>query len=279
MTKNIKKIVYPLSFTNTLLNVGNKLKIKSPKYYISIAGINIIKIAKNWPEILKWYKSHNTKEINIKMRNELSFVCFGPADLSMFTEIWAIQEYNPKGLDIKKDNTIIDIGAHVGFFSIYAAYNAKYGKVYSYEPFKNNYQTLIKNISRNKIKNIKAYNMAVASTSGKRTFYISSEHNGCHSLFQRSSKNKKIVKTTSLNDIMIRNNIKVCDFLKMDCEGAEVEILCNASPETLNKIKVIAGELHSDLLTKKEIEKMFKYLNKNNFSIMTKNGLFFALKK
>jgi len=271
-------ITYEKSLIDRLLFFGSSHGIKFKPYYMFIAGVNIIKLAKNWDEIFLWYISRKKKDIKINMRNGIAFYCSGPADLTMLTEIWAIQEYNPLEIPIKEEYTIIDIGAHVGFFSIYAATRAKKGKVYSYEPFQESYDRLTKNISINRIRNIKIYKMAVASKNQKRKFYTSGSHNGCHSLFQRGSGSMRMIQTTNLNDILKNNNIKECHFLKMDCEGAEAEIISSATAETLGKINIIAGELHSDILSKGDISVMMKVLKKNNFKVILNEGLFFALK-
>jgi len=69
-----------------------------------------------------------------------------PADLSMLTEIWVIEEYTPKEFEINTDDVVIDIGAYLGFFSLYAAKLASNGKVHCFEPLPNNFFTLSKNI-------------------------------------------------------------------------------------------------------------------------------------
>ena len=56
------------------------------------------------------------------------------------------------------------------------------------------------------------------------------------------TNNFVIVKSKSLFDIFSENNIQECDFLKLDCEGAEYEIIDSLTSEFLNKIKKYAIE-------------------------------------
>ncbi len=52
------------------------------------------------------------------------------------------------------------------------------------------------------------------------------------------------INAISLNDFFEEEKLDVCNFLKLDCEGAEYSILMNASDSTLNKIQRIAMEWH-----------------------------------
>ena len=77
--------------------------------------------------------------------------------------------------DIRNKTVIVDIGANIGVFSIYAATHAKNATVYAFEPVLANYELLIQNISKNDLNNrIRAFNLGCASESGKRNIYLSS---------------------------------------------------------------------------------------------------------
>ena len=65
-----------------------------------------------------------------------------------------------------------------------------------------------------------------------------------HSLNKKSKVSVDVLCTT-LDDIFFENNVECCDLLKMDCEGAEYEIILSASMETLKKISQIIMEYHA----------------------------------
>jgi hypothetical protein len=72
---------------------------------------------------------------------------------------------------------------------------------------------------------------------------------------------EKRVKTTTLNAIFMDYNISKCKLLKIDCEGAEYEILADAE-EFLKKCAHLRGEFHqykSSGLTVKRAENLEKY--------------------
>jgi len=52
------------------------------------------------------------------------------------------------------------------------------------------------------------------------------------------------IQCVTLDDVFKKNKIDKCDLLKMDCEGAEFEIIYNASSECLDKIEEIRMEYH-----------------------------------
>jgi len=144
---------------------------------------------------------------------------------------------------------VIDIGAQIGAASILAA--SRGAIVYAYEPFIDNYKLLVKNIAHNKYKNkIFPFKEAVGIP-GTRKLYIHDNNTGSNSLYlilpDFDEEHYEEIKTVSLASIFKKHNIKKCDFLKLDCEGAEREII----PEIINglheKIDKIGGEIHIDI--------------------------------
>lgn len=129
---------------------------------------------------------------------------------------------------INKNDTIIDIGAHIGGFSIYAADIAKKGKIYSFEPFPSTFETLKNNVLLNKRKNINLNKLAVSKNIGEFNFYVSKINFAENSLHHKYNE-KITVKTTSLSDIFRKNKIKRCNVLKIDCEGSEYDILFSST--------------------------------------------------
>ena len=76
-------------------------------------------------------------------------------DLDMIDDVWKRKDYSLPGFTIKKNNLVIDIGAHIGTFTVYAAKRAKNGLVFSYEPEKENFELLKQNIILNNLKILK----------------------------------------------------------------------------------------------------------------------------
>ena len=198
---------------------------------------------------------------------------------------------NPYQIEkIPNNSIVIDIGAHIGTFSIRCA-NDRDCTVYSYEPCKENYDLLVENININNLNNkIRAFNNAVSNKSGIREFYIDPAHYAGCSFFLKGDTEKKLfdrpyrtveIGCVTLRQIFDNNNITRCDVLKLDCEGEEKNIILdkNAS-DILDKIPMIILE-HHWLSEGKEIA---EYLRGKGFTVYSNNqfkgegGVFHAVK-
>ena len=120
--------------------------------------------------------------------------------------------------------TIVDIGAHVGIFSIKFAYKFPKAMIYSIEPEKQNFNSLKKNIKLNDLKNITPLKLAFFNKNGYLELGIDPFGSGQHSLLKRASKEKERVKVITLDSFRKKINRKI-DLIKIDTEGSEYEIL------------------------------------------------------
>ena len=67
---------------------------------------------------------------------------------------------------VRDGDNIIDIGAHIGYFTIYAAKNAYQGIVYSIEPYIESFEILKKNLKLNDLSNVKPFHAAISKITG-----------------------------------------------------------------------------------------------------------------
>lgn len=242
----------------------------------------VIKVVKNWPVyFLDYFKLVWRQYSILKLRNGILFcIRSKTSDRTILNEIWLNNFYTPQKFEINENDIIFDLGSHIGFFSVFAAISAKKGIVYSFEPSPDSFKLLEKNISLNNIKNIKLINKAVACKSGIREFILSDNASGNHfASFGGNQENKKItVPTINLEEFIKSNNISVIDFLKMDCEEAEYEIIFNCSPEIFKIIKKISMEYHN-IDSSQNATQLKKFLETMGFEVSVKGYMLYALNK
>ncbi len=123
--------------------------------------------------------------------------------------------------------TFYDLGAHWGYFSLIASNMVgPTGKVYSFEPLPTNYSRLEKNIRINDINNIEAFNNAVSSNVG--TVAFSNQKDSFANNYIKASDDTIQVVTTSLDQFVYLEGHRPPDFIKIDVEGAELDVLKGA---------------------------------------------------
>lgn len=228
------------------------------------------KIFKNWYIYPKIYFKLTKKEYAIfetKFGQKIK-IRVNSTDLMALTHVWLIEEYAKKNFDIKSCDTVIDVGAHIGLFTLYASQSCKIGNIYSYEPVKENFEILKENMNINNLKNVKIFNLAVSNSNSTITLFMNNDESG-HSMFSESSENI-IVKSTSLMKIFDDNKIKECNFLKLDCEGAEYEIIEKLPSTYFEMIEKIIIEYHMVDSHPELLEKLQNKLSANNFKFETK---------
>ena len=129
---------------------------------------------------------------------------------------------------LKPGMVVIDIGAHVGYYTLLAAkLVGPTGQIYAFEPEPGNHATLEKNIELNNYGNIVATQMAVSDQKANATMYLTSLDSGRHSLFQHGlpKQGTTQIETTTLDYFLESQGWPQVDLMKVDVEGAEVAVL------------------------------------------------------
>ncbi len=180
----------------------------------------------------------NGIKVAIRTRNAFS----KSSDISMAYECIARDDYQLRSMDIGK-GCILDIGAHIGSFSLAAAKMFPKARIFCFEPSPANYASLRKNIQINNLRNIHSFNKAVSSNEKEISICIDPVNSAANSIYGMKGAKVK-VPSLSMEKIFLNNKIKKCAFAKIDCEGAEYDILLNAPNKILEKINQMVIEYH-----------------------------------
>ena len=117
----------------------------------------------------------------------------------------------------KKDLVILDIGANVGLFTLYAKDSAS--RIVSVEPTPS-HQHLFEKIA-GKYENVELVKAALSNKDGDINFYICNYNSTCNSLVEREGDVVKVEGLT-FNSLLKKNNLEHVDFCKIDIEGSEM---------------------------------------------------------
>lgn len=154
--------------------------------------------------------------------------------------------YHLDELTFEPGDVVIDIGAHVGVVSCYLAKKWPAITVYAIEPIEANYSRLRRNITANGCTNVIPWCFAV--TSDGRDLELSGDpdtNTGHYSAFAECGPVIERTIGMSLPDFLRQHNIASVALLKLDCEGAEHEILRGMRQE-LGKVQALAMEVHEN---------------------------------
>ena len=218
-------------------------------YYFHSA-FSIIFNFKNWMSLIPFLLNKNkraSKEIKLR-EPSLAFITRGAMDIWSIKETFLDAFYSRYGIPIADGWQIIDIGAGIGDFSIFAAYNHPTTMIYAFEPFFESYQLLLENIKLNNLKNIRSSQLAIWEVEGHllldesagEPLQVMSKQED----YQRDEHSSVRVKSTTLRQVFEIYNIENLDLLKLDCEGAEYKILMSTPLPIFTKIERIIMEYH-----------------------------------
>ncbi len=138
---------------------------------------------------------------------------------------------------------VFDIGANAGFYSLLFSKKCWNGKIIAFEPSGREWRRLLEHIEINHCKNIVAENLAVGDCSRTMQLYIHEEQNmGMNSLKPDNRFryiDKEPIKMISLDQYFSEHHeLKALDFIKIDVEGFESEVVEGAR-DILLKFKPI----------------------------------------
>ncbi|MFC4311862.1 FkbM family methyltransferase [Steroidobacter flavus] len=160
----------------------------------------------------------------------------GTADQSVFDEVFVRREYD---IDVPTATVILDAGAHIGLATVFFAERFRGATVISIEPEATNFDVLCKNVS--------AYPRVRPMRAGlwSRSTWLRIENPDAATWSFRvlESDQPTDIRAVSIPDVMQLHGLDHIDILKMDIEGAELEVLTH-NADWLSKVGNLMIELH-----------------------------------
>lgn len=191
-----------------------------------VAGVPVHRM--RVPPLLRVFR-HLTRPSSIPQGGQLVKVSLEGHELHVpwdTLDSYAGKAYEPTTVRLFKESlrpgaTVLDIGAHVGFYSLLAARAVgPRGRVLSFEPAPSNFKALQLNIQTNGYTNITPIQKAVGSEEGTRAFYLS-EKSDCQGLTPHHLAATTTVCPVDCTTIDAFLRGQAVDLVKMDIEGSE----------------------------------------------------------
>lgn len=192
------------------------------------------------------------------------------------------QEYEPEYITPElpePPKVVFDIGANIGVISYILSQKYPSAMVYSFEPEKENFEILKMNTEG--LSNVKIFNFGLSDKTTTVKLHKPTENlnYGSYSMFTKGiSEEHQEIEIKSITEFMTENNINKIDVVKIDCEGAEYDILTSIK---LDDITWIEGECHGindfkliDYISKTHIVGMKKKLDQIHFNFHGLNKKF-----
>jgi FkbM family methyltransferase len=184
--------------------------------------------------------------------------------------------YGVADLSLAPGDTIIDIGANVGVFTLWVATRNPEVQVIALEPSPRMCAYLRENITRSGARNVTAVQSACGGATREAVLFQRGVE-AANSLYAQDNYGSRFyplarTEMLTLDDLFQRFDVRRCKLLKMDCEGAEYEILLNASEATLRRIERISMEYHVGLNAHTPQE-LARFLMSNGFDVQVLDPL------
>lgn len=147
---------------------------------------------------------------------------------------------------LRPGDVVFDVGAYIGDFSSYVSRACPCIKVYAFEPIKRNFEMLKKNAPDDAV--LLPYAI-VGNNRDVVIFDFGDESSACHSVYDMGCSNsvETHVQGRTLESIMNEYNVDNIRFLKLDCQGAEYDIIYHCPAETLKMVDYIGLEVHEHI--------------------------------
>jgi FkbM family methyltransferase len=228
------------------LTIKNDLSQGNSKHHIN----------ENWC-MLVGHMAQKTLTLKIKNGRSIKLSISNHEKKYIVSEVIEEDCYFPKigrhDFNLRPNDTVIDVGANVGIFTVYAATLASKGKIYAFEPVKSNFNHLTKNIALNKLKNVIIERVGISDSKRETTIFLERSNTGGHSLYKEKYENIETIRGTetinliTLQEVFDRYKIKNCNFLKIDCEGSEFDVIKGLPDSYFGKIDKIVLEFHPNV--------------------------------
>jgi len=236
---------------------------------------NLVRHVRNWRAFLawKWRKGAEAETFEVELRNGFR-ITLTRANRVEFKVVFLREDYTwPLNRKHLGPGDILDLGANIGFFTIFAAQVFPGRRIITVEPFPRNVRTLTASIEANHIPNCTIVEAAVSGTSGRVVFGCASQDEnptGARIDQGHAADGKDFFecRCVSLDDLFREQSVESAALVKMDIEGAEYDCLYAASDAALKKIRHLVMETEDLDTERRNTAALSAFLRTKGFKVI-----------
>jgi FkbM family methyltransferase len=154
--------------------------------------------------------------------------------------------YKLRCISFRPGDCVVDIGGHLGMFSITLALRNPFLRIYAYEPHPDNYALFQRHLALNRVSNVELYPEALSGDGRPLDLRGSAINSGAASALAATLSDRCVfgIPSLTLDQVFARHGIARCRLLKIDCEGLEYEIL--SATRIWDRVDHLCGEFHTN---------------------------------
>ncbi len=167
--------------------------------------------------------------------------------------------------------TIIDIGANIGETSLaFSKLTGEGGKVFSFEPDPQTFIRLTEHLGINECINVTAINKGLGKTTGELFLEEGQNNSGGNRISPNQINSGKKIEITTLDHFLTITNLEKIDFIKIDVEGYEYNVLLGAEASISKYRPVLFIECVDDFLRDQgaSAEMLTSFLEKQKYTLL-----------
>jgi FkbM family methyltransferase len=209
--------------------------------FLAFGAVNNV-FESTWvPSRLAWAVSAHPVSVRPRGQARISATI---GDLGSIYDVFVVEDYAMPTISWSEVKTVIDCGANIGAFSLWALSRAPC-QVLAVEPSPTTFATLRSNLERFEVR-ASVLKAAIGVTRGKTLLYdtTASTYATTTPAAQTSRARSYAVEQVTLADVIATSGFAHVDLLKMDIEGAERDVLADVDPGVLERVETIVVECH-----------------------------------
>lgn len=181
-------------------------------------------------------------------------------DINIVIDVISKDDYGLRQLaEAGRVDTILDVGGHIGSFGMLAKSLWPKARLIAIEPHPDNCKLYRKNLRDNGLHhNSSVMQAALGYDKASKCLLNSPSTTGGHVMRTRAEADKYInegyrfynrvlddnVRIVTIEEIIKNFNLDIIELAKFDCEGGEVDVFKNITPEAAAKFRIMVGEYH-----------------------------------